>query len=110
MKLRLLLGKVMQDIFMALFAWSCLIIVTLGFMLTTILIIAGKAQIPITLIAGTGSTATSTDSLTRLTQGNDFVCLQIAMWVFVFGCGACLISLVRNVVMKIIQRRRKSND
>ena len=101
--------KVLQGVLIVLFAWSCLIVATLGFMLLEILVIAGKAQIPVTLTAGTGSTATSTDSLTKLTQGGTFTGLQVAMWMFITGCVTCLAWFIRKIIMKIRERKTNGN-
>jgi hypothetical protein len=104
------LKKILQVVFIALFAWSCLIVATLGFMLLEILVIAGKAQIPVTLTAGTGSTATSTDSLTKLTQGSTFVGLQVAMWMFITGCFVCLVLFIKKVIIMIKQRKENKTS
>ena len=110
MKYSFTLKKILQGVLIALFAWSCLIVATLGFMLLEILVIAGKAQIPVTLTAGTGSTATSTDSLTKLTQGGTFTGLQVAMWIFITGCVACLAWFVKKIIIMIKQRKENKTS
>ena len=110
MKYSSTLKKVLQGVLIVLFAWSCLIVATLGFMLLEILVIAGKAQIPVTLTAGTGSTATSTDSLTKLTQGGTFTGLQVAMWIFITGCVACLAWFVKKIIIMIKQQKENKTN
>jgi flagellar biogenesis protein FliO len=77
-------------------------------MLLAILIIAGKAQIPVTLTVGTGSIATSNDSLTKLTQGSTFVGLQVAMWMFIIGCVVWLAWIVRKIITTIRDKRKEN--
>ena len=99
--------KISLVVLIALFAWSCLIVATLGFMLLSILVIAGKAHLSVTLITASTTAlgpSSSTSALTKLTQGNDLVGLQVAMWVFFTGCFACLAWFIRAIVLKLKQK------
>jgi len=76
-------------------------------MLLSILVIAGNAHLSVTLITASTTVLgppSSTSALTKLTQGNAFVGLQVAMWVFFIGCFVCFAWFMRAVVLKLKQK------
>ena len=104
--------KILLAMLTALFTWSCLIVAALGMMMLSILIIAGKAHLSVTLITASTTVLgppSSTSALTKLTQGSTFIGLQFAMWVFIAGFIVCLGLSIGKIIIAIRKNKEKSN-